>query len=71
MLKVGLISVRGLCISISKTQDWVFTTGLIPGEEEFVAGLQADLWGILSPSRVAVERGRREEDHTDSVEAET
>ena len=45
-------------------QAWVLTTGLIPGEEEFVAGLQADLWGILSPTRMVAGRERKEEDPT-------
>ena len=69
MLKVGFTS--SLSAAIYETQDWVFTTGLIPGEEEFVAGLQADIWGILSPSRLAAGRERREDDHTEGDEAET
>ena len=49
----------------------MLTTGLIPGEEEFVAGLQADIWGILSPSRMVAERRRTEEDPTEPGDAET
>ena len=50
----------------------MLTTGLIPGEEEFVAGLQADIWGILSPTRRVVERERKEEDRCEeSGDAET
>ena len=52
-------------------QAWVLTTGLIPGEEEFVAGLQADIWGILSPSRMVAERRRTEEDPTEPGDKET
>ena len=47
----------------------MLTTGLIPGEEEFVAGLQADPWGILSPTRMVA--ARKEEDLAESEEAET
>ena len=50
-------------------QNWVLTTGLIPGEEEFVAGLQADPWGILSPTRMVA--ARKDEDLAESEEAET
>ena len=49
----------------------MLTTGLIPGEEEFIAGLQADIWGILSPSRRVAVRERNEDGDSESGDTET
>ena len=42
------------CLNMMKA--WVVDTGLIPGEEELREGLKTDVWGILTPNRIKLDR---------------